>query len=337
MRAVSRFRVLRRVPPASGGAVMATGILSVGLHLTGHETLSLVGLVLAAAAWVILAGACVIQLITAPTGWEAEADTPPALTAVAATCVLGTRLALLGWRPAAVGLLIVAAAVWPVLLPGVLRHLRGRMPGSVFLVCVATQALAVLSATLAAVLGGAGWLIWAALVFFALGLLLYGVALACFDFGQVVRGAGDHWVAGGALAISALVAAKLTAWQGFAGSWHQALRAVALLLVGCDLAWVLVLAGAEALRPRLRYDIRRWSTVFPLGMSAVACLTAAGAAGVAALSTVGQVLLWCGVAVWTATAAGAVRELAGTLRRPAPTRAANAPKRDNPDKRGESQ
>jgi hypothetical protein len=37
-------------PPAAGAAVMATGIVSVGLHLTGHEVLSGIALVLGSAA-----------------------------------------------------------------------------------------------------------------------------------------------------------------------------------------------------------------------------------------------------------------------------------------------
>ncbi|MFD0327931.1 hypothetical protein ACFQZC_06050 [Streptacidiphilus monticola] len=85
-----------------------------------------------------------------------------------------------------------------------------------FLVCVSTQALAVHSATLA-LTGQGGWLPWPALGCFLLGLVLYGAALVRFDLRQVLTGAGDQWVAAGALSISALAAAKLASWQGWTG------------------------------------------------------------------------------------------------------------------------
>ncbi|TKA03034.1 hypothetical protein FCI23_37390 [Actinacidiphila oryziradicis] len=49
------------------------------------------------------------------------------------------------------------------------------------------------------------WLCWAGLVFFGLGVALYGLALARFDRREVRTGADDHWIAGGALSISAAV------------------------------------------------------------------------------------------------------------------------------------
>lgn len=51
------------------------------------------------------------------------------------------------------------------------------------------------------------------------------------------------------------------------------------------LGWYVVLAVAEVRRPRLAYDVRRWATVFPLGMAAGASLSTASAAHVAWLLT----------------------------------------------------
>ncbi|NGO74378.1 hypothetical protein G6045_01575 [Streptomyces sp. YC504] len=297
--------------PAAGSAVMATGILSVGLHLMGQENLSLAALALAAVMWSGLAADFTGRLLNDRARWIHEADTPPALTAVAATCVLGTRLALLGWTALATVLLVLAAVVCLVLLPAVLRDsvLRVRhhaMPGAVFLVCVATQGLAVLGATLAPLLHQT-WLARAALAAFCLGLVLYGLALGRFDLRNVRRGAGDQWVACGALAISALAGAKLLASAAFTGTFHDALRIAALTLLALAFAWYAVLAVAEVAWPRLRFDVRRWATVFPMGMTGVATLSLATAAGVAGLRTPGKVLVWCAVAVWCAVFAGAVR------------------------------
>ncbi|CAM5247465.1 tellurite resistance/C4-dicarboxylate transporter family protein [Streptomyces xanthochromogenes] len=291
------------LPPAAGAAVMATAIISVGLHLTGHETLSRVWLALAVALWLLLAGDFLVRLLSDRDRWSGEADTPPALTAVAATTVLGTRLSALGWETPAAALLALAAALWPVLLIAVVRHWQRRMPGVAFLVCVATQGLGVLAATLS-LADGTGWLGWAALVAFVLGLVLYGEALVRFDFRQVRDGAGDQWIGGGALAISALTASKLSLSPLWTGAAHTALRTAALVLLGLNLTACAVLLGAEVYRPRPRYDIRRWSTVFPIGMTAAAALFTSAATGIGALHTLGEVVLWIAVAAWLLVLAG---------------------------------
>ncbi|MFG3280938.1 hypothetical protein [Streptomyces sp. NPDC048111] len=294
------------LPPAAGAAVMATAIISIGLHLTGYEVLSRIGLVLAVALWLLLAGDFAARFLANRTRWSGEADTPPALTAVAATTVLGTRLAALGATGTAAALLALAAALWPVLMIAVVRHWQRAMPGAAFLVCVATQGLGVLAATLS--LAGRGdWLARAALAALVLGLVLYGDALVRFDPREVRDGAGDQWIGGGALAISALTASKLTLSPLWTGAAHTALRTLTLVLLGLNLAACAVLLAAEAYRPRPGYDIRRWSTVFPVGMTAVAALSASAATGVAGLHTLGEVVLWIALALWLLVLAGFLR------------------------------
>ncbi|MFJ7237168.1 tellurite resistance/C4-dicarboxylate transporter family protein [Streptomyces olivaceus] len=297
-------------PPATGAAVMATGIVSVALHLTGHESLSRTALVLACAAWVTLAANFVHLLPAERTRWTTRAGTPGALTAVAATAVLGTRFTLLGWTPLAAVLLTPAALLWPGLLVMAVRRWGRRMPGAVFLGCVATEGLAVLGATLAAATSTA-WLAHAALVPFWLGIVLYLIALFRFDLRQVARGRGDHWVAGGALAVSALAGAELLAAPGtgmylWNADDQAVLHDLTVFLLALDLAWYAVLLAAEIAWPRLRYDVRRWSTVFPLGMTAAATLSAATVLDAPWLETPGRALLWIAVAGWLAVAAGAV-------------------------------
>ncbi|WP_405977399.1 tellurite resistance/C4-dicarboxylate transporter family protein [Streptomyces sp. NBC_00158] len=301
MRSGSRLRAwCSALPPAAGGAVMATGVLSIGLELTGHTRFSIAALAVAGVLWLVLAGDFAARLVGDRGRFRAEADTPAALTAVAATTVLGARLAALGWQRAAAALLVLAALLWPGLLAAVVLHWRRRMPGAAFLVCVATQGLAVLAASLAAA-GYPEWLALAALACFCLGLLLYGTALTRFDFHEVVSGAGDHWVAGGALSITALAGAKLTALPLWTGPADTALRAATLAALGISLVWYAVLLAAELGSPRHRYDVRRWSTVFPLGMTAAACLTAAPVTGLPWLRPLGEVLLWIAVAAWVLT------------------------------------
>ncbi|MFG2944947.1 SLAC1 family transporter [Streptomyces adustus] len=304
--------------PATGAAVLATGILSVGLEQTGYEVLSRIALVPACAAWLALAAGFVVQLLWERRAWERRAGTPAALTAVAATAVLGSRFSLLGWQTLAEALLALAAVLWPGLLVVVLRHWGRRMPGAVFLACVATQGLAVLAATLAAALSTA-WLAHTALVLFWLGLVFYGLALARFDPRQAVEGAGDQWVAGGALATSALAGAQLLAADSARlVLWNDddrgVLRAVTVALLVLDLCCYACLLTAELRWPRLRYDVLRWSTVFPMGMSAAAASAVSSALGVPWLKGLGEVLLWVAVAVWLVVAVAALRAVPRTVR-----------------------
>ncbi|GHH13353.1 tellurite resistance/C4-dicarboxylate transporter family protein [Streptomyces lanatus] len=309
-------------PPTAGAAVMATGILSVAQHQTGYETLSGVFLALACAAWLALAGDFAARLLWDRPRWRKEAATPAALTAVAATTVLGARFTALGWEVLAEALLALAALLWPGLLLTVVRHWRHHMPGAVFLGCVATQGLVVLGATLAATQRTA-WLAHTALALFWLGLVLYTVALFRFDLRQIARGAGDHWIAGGALAISALAGSKLLDADGpDLYLWNNddagVLRTVTVAVLVLDLIWYAVLLVAEFVWPRPRYDERRWATVFPMGMTAAATLSVATAVDVPWLDTPGEALMWVSLAAWLAVAAAALESYRGAASRSGP-------------------
>ncbi|CAM5582308.1 hypothetical protein SHIRM173S_07788 [Streptomyces hirsutus] len=170
--------------PAAGAAVMATGIVSVALHLAGREILSLIFLVLACAAWLGLAAEFTLRLLRERERWASEAKTPGALTAVAATAVLGTRVSALGHDALAGALLALATVLGPRRSSWSYGADAPACRGSVFLCCVATQALAVLAATLAAA-ESAAWLARVALVLFWFGLVLYVLALFRFDLRQV--------------------------------------------------------------------------------------------------------------------------------------------------------
>ncbi|MEU5952896.1 tellurite resistance/C4-dicarboxylate transporter family protein [Streptomyces sp. NPDC047525] len=294
------------LPPASGAVVMATAVLSVGLHLLGLEWASLVLLGVALVVWLFLATVFVRHLLTERDRWHHEIDTPPALTAVAATAVLGTRISLLGHQPVSVALLCLSVLLWPLLMSHVIRHWQSRVPGAAYLVCVATQAIVVLAATVATA-DRQTWLMWPALALFAIGLVLYAVVLLRFDFRQLATGQGDHWIIAGAMAISALAAAAPHGPLRWATPAHDALRIITLVALGLALAWYAVLVVCELRWPRLHHDVRRWATVFPLGMTAVAALSTSTAADVPALWTCGKVLLWPALAVWAVVGAGAFR------------------------------
>ncbi|HKU58375.1 MAG TPA: hypothetical protein VJP39_02120 [Gaiellaceae bacterium] len=291
------MQLSRRVSTA-GAVVMATGIVSVGFALDGETLLSRVLLVLAGAAWVAL-------VLLLARGLRFGRPTVSVLTCVAGTEVLGARLAQLGWHREAAVLLAVGALLWVRLVPSVMRT---RLPatGSSFLLVVATESLAVLAAAIA---GGRSWLWVTAIVCAAAGLVLYVAVVAVFSVRELFGGHGDHWIAGGALAIAALACARV-ATVGHASG----LANVALAVWSAAAAWLVALLVAEVTAPRPGYDAARWATVFPLGMYAVCSFAVAKAAGVGALADFARVWIWVAFAGWLAASSGISRRAVGQWR-----------------------
>jgi Voltage-dependent anion channel len=309
-------RILAAIPAASGAVVMGTGIVSIALLLDGHETLSGVLLVLAGVAWVTLGAILADRVLRDRERLRTESRVPAALTGVAGTGVLGTRLVLLGWDWAGIVLLVIALALWLALVPSVLRNWVVPTFGASFILTVSTESLALLAAVLA--LGEhAHWLLDAALVPFVLGVAFYLFVLSRFEFRQLLVGRGDHWVSGGALAISTVAAGRITIAAAklhmFTG--HQALlEGIALGLWVATIAWLPVLLIAEVAKPRLHYDVRRWSTVFPFGMYAACSFIVGEAIKALGITEFAEIWVWVAVAVWLVVFAGMLRrglQLAG--------------------------
>ena len=301
--------------PAAGAVVMGTSIVSTGLSLDRHETFSQALLALAAGGWIVLAGTLAFRAGRQPQRVRLEARSPAALAAVAATAVLGARLALLGWRWAGIATLAIAIGLWLILLTPILRNWATPTVGASLMLAVSTESLGVLAAALST-RERANWLLYGAYGPFLLGLAAYGFALARFDVRQLLTGRGDQWITGGALAISALASGQVTLaahnLHQMLGLWG-ALKAASIVLWVLAIAWLPVLAAAEAVRPRLDYDLRRWSTVFPVGMYA-ACSFAVGAvARSRPITDFAKIWVWVSVALWLVVSAA----MLGRLRRSA--------------------
>jgi tellurite resistance protein TehA-like permease len=297
------------VTPAAGAAVMSTGILSTAAQSAGLSVLSWALLVLAVLAELVLGVVLVGGLLTDRQGRLAEARTPAALTGVAATAVIGGRVASLGGTIAAWLLLAVSGLLWLVVLPVVLRHWQIPTVGASFLVCVSTEGLAALAATLGAVAGSRSAVVVASAAFL-LGLVLYAFVLARFDWTQLRVGAGDQWVVAGALAITSLAGAQLVLAGDrlrLPGGLREPLRLLDLAIWVVAVAGYAVLLGCELRWPRLRYDVRRWATVFPMGMTAASSFAVAQADRLPPLTLFGHVLLWPALAAWGLTVVGASR------------------------------
>jgi len=301
------------VPMASWAIVMGTGIVSVDLYADRQRVLSSAFLGFSVAVWSLLA----LWLVAQRTRIARELRSPAVCSAVAGTAVLGTRFALQGDYPVAAGLLAVAAMCWALLVPAVLTRWRTPTTGTSFVLCVATQGLAVLAAALA-VSYRAGWLLGGAAATFLAGLCCYVFVAARFDVRELVAGQGDHWVAGGALAIAALAAGKLAQASGSPGQSgrpHHLLTLCALGLWCLAMAWLVPLITVELVRPRLRYDVRRWATVFPLGMYAACSLVTGQVTGISQISEFGRAWTWVAFAVSLVVLAGLVRASWSVVRR----------------------
>jgi len=283
----------RPLSPGAYAIVMATGIVSIAVASAGRPVLSDVLFSLAVAAYVVL-----------PFG-VAPVRQPSLFAFTAAGDVLAARTAAEGWEGVALGLWALDALAWIGFAVWLLRRGSSRREarGEWLLAVVATESLALVAGSLSqrGALPGAHLL---GLALFALGVALYPVVVVLLAprIGRLVRRheplAGDDWILLGALAISALAAEHV-------GVPH----ALAVALWAAALAWAPALVAGELARFPSAHDPRRWSTVFPLGMVAVASY----AVGV---PSVGVVATWIAMAAWVATVlATAATARAGALRR----------------------
>ncbi len=288
---------------------MGSGILCVDLYSVGQPAGAAIVLWFAAGTWLFLAAVLALRVLYERGRFASEARSPAALTGVAGTGVLGTAFAAHGWYPVAAALLGLACVSWALLIAPVLSHWETPVAGVSFLPTVATQGLAVLGATLAA-RNGAAWLLIAAVAALLLGLALYIVTATRFAPRQLLTGGGDQWVAGGALAISALACAKIAKADDALGlfTWVHGFLDVAALVLWClAMLWLGPLIATEALRPRLGYDVRRWATIFPLGMYAACSFAVSQVTGITGISVFARVWTWLAVTVSLFVFAGLIR------------------------------
>jgi len=151
-----------------------------------------------------------------------------------------------------------------------------------------------------------------ALAPFVLGLCFCVFVISRFEWAQLVDGHGDHWITGGALAISTLAAGKILAGAKAlailgGGGGAGVLKDAALVLWVLTLLWLPVLVVAECLRPRLNYDVRRWSTVFPFEMYAACSFVVGAAAGAGAITDFARVWVWIALVVWAVVFGAMIR------------------------------
>ncbi|WP_198961773.1 tellurite resistance/C4-dicarboxylate transporter family protein [Pseudonocardia sp. MH-G8] len=327
--------------PGYFALVMASGIISVGMHLAGRSALSAVLLVVCATSFVVL---------VALTGWRIVAYraavvddfTDPGrgfgfFTFIAGANVLGVRLGMDGHHALATGLLAVAGATWLVLgyvIPwtAVLGRAQRRpvvatANGTWFIWVVASQSVAVAAASLEPVLATFRDGLAALAVFsWSVGVFLYAAAgvfvaarLMMYDL-RPVDLTPPYWVAMGAGAITVLAGARIVemadapmvhATRGLVAGASVAFWAFATWLVPA-----LVAAGwwrHRTHRVPLAYEASQWGIVFPLGMYAVAGIYLGRADDLPVVGAIGAAGLWVAFAAWLLALVAMVRHVFRTV------------------------
>lgn len=330
---------VRTLHPGYFALVMATGIVSVALHNDRRYVLSVLLLWVAAVAYATLATLTVVRLIAFRSAVADDLADPRRafglFTFVAATAVLGTRLAIDAHYTAGFVLLVVAMSAWLVLgyvVPwtAVLGHTQRPVlqhaNGTWFIWVVASQSVAVLAAVLQPVVGFAEReLALLAVLGWSVGVFLYGAAgvfVAARMLLYPLRPEDltpPYWVAMGATAITVVAGAQIvemadaptvTATRGLIAG-----TSVLFWAFGTWLIPPLVAAGIWrhlVHRVPLRYEAPLWSVVFPLGMYGVGGHSLGRADQLPLVEQIGNVESWVAFAAWALTFTAMLYHLATT-------------------------
>lgn len=318
---------MRDLPPGYFALVMATGIISLGLHLEGVDVLSTVLVVIAATGYVVLVALTVWRGIRYPrhvvNDFSAAHNGFSFFTFVAGTNVLGSRIAAEHASVALpLALLGVSFAAWLVLgyvIPGLVigRHqgadILAGLNGTWFIWSVASQSIAVLAASLepTAPSGISDALSIIAVLSWGIGLILYGVIGCAVVIRLLTRGipAADlgppYWVTMGAGAITVLAGSRIVEMSDTAMvSVVRAPVAAAAVVFWAFATWLIpALAGIGLWRHLIKrvplhYEASMWSMVFPLGMYAVAGIYLGDADDLPIVGWIGGHFLWVALVVW---------------------------------------
>ncbi len=335
-------QAVRTLHPGYFALVMATGIVSVGVHNGGVGWLSTSLLVVAVGCYAVLIVLTVLRIVRYPHAMRADLSDPrrgfALFTFVAATDVLGTRIAVEGQRDLAMGFLAVGAIAWLLLgyvIPWTTVVARSERPilihanGTWFIWAVASQSVAVLAATLEPTFtSGRRELAVLAVTSWSLGVFLYcGVAvlvaarILLYPFGPEDL-TPPYWVAMGATAITMLAGSRIVEMAD--APMVEATRglvagtSVLYWAFGTWLIPALLAAGVWrhlVSRVPLRYEPTLWSMVFPVGMYGAGSYLLGQADHLPIVTGVGAVETWLAFAVWLVVFVAMLRSVVRSARR----------------------
>lgn len=320
---------------------MATGIVSIGAALTGHDVLATVLFWLALIFYGALLVLNIWRLIAHRDRVSADFRDPSRafgfFTFIAGTDVIAAMLMGADLTTPAAALLVVALLAW--LLMGYVipwtavlgsrrRPMLDTANGTWFIWVVASQSIAVVAAGLEPVAGEYRHALSVlAVSAWSIGIALY-IACALFVILRVMLYPLDpvdldppYWVAMGALAITVVAGARIVEMSDTPMiNATRALIAGLSVILWCFATWlipVLFFAGVwrhGIHRIPLRYQSTLWSFVFPMGMYAVAGIYLGQADHLPLVETIGRWWFWVALATWAGTAIGMLFDIVRRLR-----------------------
>ena len=326
--------------PGYFALVMATGIVSIGMQNHGLTLLSDALLTIAALCYVILVALNAWRGIRFRGALAADLADPRRafglFTFVAATDVVGTRIAVSGHHAMAFALLVIGWLAWVALgyiVPWTAALGQSQRPvlraanGTWFIWVVASQSVAVLAAALEPVTNqGRRELALLAVFSWSVGVFLYAavgvlVATAMLLYPLEPKDlTPPYWVAMGSTAITVVAGARIT--QMADAPMVNATRglisgtSVVFWVFGTWLIPPLVAAGVWRHlihRVPLRYEATLWSIVFPLGMYGVGGHYLGQADNLPIVQSIGADESWVALAAWVVTFAAMLRHLGYTI------------------------
>jgi tellurite resistance protein TehA-like permease len=313
--------------PAYFALVMATGIVSIASHLVGIPLIPQVLFGLNLIFYPLLCGLTVARAVWHRARIVADIShhgrAVGFFTTVAATCVLGSQVAVIGGaRTPAVWLWILGVALYVVLVYSVFTALTVKadkptlaegINGGWLVSVVAAQSVVVLGAQLAPSSPYADKILFFSLVMWLGGGMLYLwiISLIFYRYTFFTLAPSDlappYWINMGAAAISTLAGTMLVAAHDLSPVLVQVLpfvRGLTLMWWATATWWIPMLVVLGIWRHIVRrfpltYDPLYWGAVFPLGMYTAATARLSKAADAAYLFEIPRWSVFAALAAWT--------------------------------------
>lgn len=321
--------------PGYFAIAMATGIIAVGAHQQGLDTLADVLYGIGCASFVVLCALTVVRFARFRDRLVADLTSHSSgfsfLTIVAALNVLAGGAAVIQqwWTVASVAW-VVSVPLWALIVyPPMLAVILGErkpplgegMNGTWFLLTVATESIAVVGALLLAHEDRTNHLVEIiVLSAFTVGVVLYLIVMTMLFLRWTFMPLGPDelqppsWIAAGAVAITVLAGSNLLAARGASPRLERLapfIEGIVILSWATATFWfpVMIAIGVwrhVIRRVPLRYHPAYWALVFPIGMYGVATYRMVVETDLTVLDALPKLALFAALAAWVAAMGGLI-------------------------------